>query len=104
MRINDNGFTERVATPAAPPTPPSRETEKAAGSQSATGNQPSTNTGDNLQLSGFAARLNDGLAADTSNRASKVSLVANAVSAGTFRIDTAAVSRSIVTEGLQNKR
>jgi len=103
MRINDNGFTERVATPAAPPTPPP-ETGKVAGSQSGTSNQTTTSTGDALQLSGFAARLNSGQAADTSNRADNVSRVANAVSTGTFKIDTAAVSRSIVTEALQSKR
>ena len=103
MRINDNGFTERVATPVALPAPPP-ETEKVAGSHSATSTQTTTGTGDNLQLSGFAARLNSGLAADTSNRAHNVSVVAAAVSAGTFRIDTAAVSRAIVTEGLQSKR
>ena len=103
MRINDNGFTERVATPASPPAPPP-ETGKVAGSLHSTTDQTTAGTGDNLQLSGFAARLNGGLAADTSNRANKVSLVANAVSAGTFRIDTAAVSRALVTEGLQSKR
>jgi hypothetical protein len=103
MRINDNGFTERVTTPVAPaPSPP--ETGKVADSLNSTGNQTTAGPGDNLQLSGFAARLNSGLAADNSNRAYNVSLVADALSAGTFRIDSAAVSRSIITEGLQSKR
>jgi hypothetical protein len=103
MRIYENGFTERVATPAAPAASPP-ETGKVAGSHNSTGNQTVAGTGDNLQLSGFAARLNSGLAADNSNRATKVGLVADAVNAGTFRLDTATVSRSIVTEGLQSKR
>jgi anti-sigma28 factor (negative regulator of flagellin synthesis) len=103
MRINDNGFTERVATPAAPAAPPP-ETGKVAGSNTTTGSQATAGTSDNLQLSGFAARLNSGQAADTSNRADNVSRIADAVNAGTFRIDTTAVSRSIIVEGLQSKR
>jgi len=103
MRINDNGFTERVASPATPPAPPPHESAKVAGHADSTASQTSA-TGDNLQLSGFAARLNGGLAADASNRAFQVSAVAEAVRAGTFQIDAAAVSRSIIAEGLQSKR
>jgi anti-sigma28 factor (negative regulator of flagellin synthesis) len=103
MRINDNGFTERVASPATPPAPRSPETDKVAGQATSTASQTNA-AGDNLQLSGFTARLNGGLAADTSNRAAKVSSVAAAVNAGTFQIDVAAVSRSIIAEGLQSKR
>jgi len=103
MRINDNGFTERVASPATPPAPRSPATDKVA-SQANSTESPTSATGDNLQLSGFAARLSGGLAADTSNRASNVSIVAEAVRAGTFQIDVSAVSRSIIAEGLQSKR
>jgi anti-sigma28 factor (negative regulator of flagellin synthesis) len=103
MRINDNGFTERVASPATAPAARSHETDKVAGQATSPERQTSA-AGDSLQLSGFAARLNGGLAADTSNRASKVSAVAEAVRAGTFQIDTSAVSRSIIAEGLQSKR
>jgi anti-sigma28 factor (negative regulator of flagellin synthesis) len=103
MKINDNGFTERVASPATQPAPRSHEIDKAAGQATSTEGQTSA-TGDNLQLSGFAARLNGGLAADTSNRASRVSVVADAVRSGTFQIDSSAVSRSIIAEGLQSKR
>lgn len=101
MRISDNGFTERVATPTTPPAPPP-ETSKVAGTGSSKSDQTTTGTGDNLQLSGFASRLNSGLAADTSNRALIVSKVAAAVSAGTFQIDSAAVSRSIIREALKS--
>ena len=104
MRINDNGFTERVATPATPAAPSPPDTGKVAGRGSSTSDQTTTGTGDNLQLSGFASRLNSGLAADTSNRAQTVSKVAEAVTAGTFKIDTSAVSRSIIAEGFQSKR
>jgi anti-sigma28 factor (negative regulator of flagellin synthesis) len=103
MKIQDNGFTERVATPVAPPTSPP-ETGRVVSNDIGTNNQTTTVASDNLQLSGFAARLNSGLAADTANRADNVSRIADAVNAGTFQIDTAAVTRSIVTEGLQSNR
>jgi anti-sigma28 factor (negative regulator of flagellin synthesis) len=103
MRINDNGFTERVASPATQPAPPTPESGKLAAKGASTDTQATAN-GDNLQLSGFAARLSSGLEADTSNRASNVSKVAEAVRAGTFQVDVSAVSRSIIAEGLQGKR
>jgi anti-sigma28 factor (negative regulator of flagellin synthesis) len=100
MRINENGFTEKVATPSTPP--------PAAGkvvSTTSTETSPvTTGSGDNLQLSGFAARLNSGLETDTATRAANVSRIAASVNAGAFQIDTAAVSSSIVTEGLQSRR
>ena len=100
MRVNENGFTEKVATPSTPPA----ATGKVVNKPSTETAPVATGAGDNLQLSGFAARLNSGLEADTSTRAANVSNIANSINAGKFQIDTAAVSRSLVAEGLQSKR
>jgi len=100
MRVNENGFTEKVATPSTP----SAATGKVVNKPGAETAPVATGAGDNLQLSGFTARLNSGLEADTSARAANVSNIAASLNAGKFRIDSAAVSRSIVTEGLQGKR
>jgi anti-sigma28 factor (negative regulator of flagellin synthesis) len=43
------------------------------------------------------------MGADAASRAERVSQVANAVNVGTFQIDSAAVSGSIVSEALQSK-
>jgi hypothetical protein len=98
MKVNDNGFTERVAT-AAPSAPASGST---ANGRYALVSQ-TTESGDDVQLSGFAARLNDGVNTEASNRTDHLNKVANAVNSGAFRIDTAAVSRSIVSEALQSQ-
>ncbi len=100
MRVNENGFTEKVTTPSTPPPSTGK-----VGSKPAVETAPvATGAGDNLQLSGFTARLNGGLEADTSTRAANVNRIASSVNGGKFQIDSAAVSRSIVAEGLQSKR
>jgi anti-sigma28 factor (negative regulator of flagellin synthesis) len=98
MKVNDHGFTERVAT-AATPAP----AIVSALNSSSSADAPAAANGDDLQLSGFAARLNSGMGADAASRAERVSQVANAVNVGTFQIDSAAVSGSIVSEALQSK-
>lgn len=99
MKIG-HGFTERIATP--PPPPPA--TGKVEATRLSETTQTTSATGDSLQLSGFAARLNNGLDADILNRANHVNGIASAIASGTFVIDAAAVSRSIVSEGLQSSR
>jgi anti-sigma28 factor (negative regulator of flagellin synthesis) len=96
MKVNDQGFTERIATPVSPVV----GTGSAANSRSFA-TAPETGAGDDLQLSGFAARLNGPVGAEASVRADRVGQIAKAINTGTFRVDTAAVSRSIVSEGLQ---
>lgn len=98
MKVNDHGFTEQVATP---PTPAPAIGSAANGRPSA--DAPTVAAGDDLQLSGFAARLRGGVAADASFRADRVSQVANDVNSGTFQIDNASVSSSIVSEALQSR-
>jgi|SRR5580658_9177579 flagellar biosynthesis anti-sigma factor FlgM len=98
MKVNDHGFTEQVATPATPP-----PAIGSAANSRPSAEAPATATGDDLQLSGFAARLRSGAAADASFRADRVSQVAKDVNSGTFQIDTASVSSSIVSEALQSR-
>jgi anti-sigma28 factor (negative regulator of flagellin synthesis) len=98
VKINDHGFTERVGTAA---TPASGIGSTTNGRSSA--NVQKTGTGDDLQLSGFAARLNSDLSAETANRAERVDQISKAVGNSTFQIDTSAVSRSIVSEALTSR-
>jgi hypothetical protein len=98
MRVNDHGFTEQVATPA---TPAPAIAGGVADSRISAG-APAIATGDDLQLSGFASRLRGGVSADAASRADRVSQVANAVDTGTFQIDNASVSTSIVSEALRS--
>lgn len=97
MRINDNGFTERVATPSTPTsgvgsTNPGRSLTSGSASEA----------GDNLELSGFAARLNSGSSVDASNRADRVSQLAQAVNDKSFQIDSSRVSAALISESLKS--
>lgn len=98
MKVNDHGFTEQVATPATPP-----PVIGSAANSRPSAEAPAAATGDDLQLSGFAARLRSGADADASSRTDRVSRVANDVNSGTFQIDNASVSSSIVSEALQSR-
>jgi len=100
MRVNDNGFTERVATPAAPVTGAASTGQQ--GRSTTTG--VTSETGDNLQLSGFAARLNSGSSADASNRAERVSQLAKAINDKTFQISSSVVSAALVSEAVRGTK
>jgi anti-sigma28 factor (negative regulator of flagellin synthesis) len=97
MKVNDHGFTERLGTPATTAPPKTGQT----GNSRSLAQKPETGSGDDLRLSGFAARLNSQAAVEASNRAQHVTQIATAVNTGSFRIDNAATSHSIVSEGLQ---
>jgi flagellar biosynthesis anti-sigma factor FlgM len=97
MRINDNGFTERVATPSTP-----TSGVGSANQRKSLVNGSTSDAGDNLQLSGFAARLNSGSNTDASNRADRVSQMARAVNDGTFQIDASRVSGALISEALKS--
>jgi flagellar biosynthesis anti-sigma factor FlgM len=97
MKINDNGFTERVATPSVP----GSKVESTSLGQPQK-NSSAAEAGDNLQLSGFAARLNSGLSADAASRAARVSQLAKAVSNGTFQIDSSRVASALTSEALRS--
>jgi anti-sigma28 factor (negative regulator of flagellin synthesis) len=98
MKPIDNGFTERVATSTLPATGIGSN-----GNNRADLHTSEAATGDGLQLSSFAARLNGDLSAETTNRADRVNQIAKAVNSGGFQIDAAAVSRSMVSEALQGR-
>jgi anti-sigma28 factor (negative regulator of flagellin synthesis) len=97
MRVNDNGFTERVATPqAAAPT---------AGNiaQHSSSDDSQIGASDNLQLSGFASRLDSGSSADASTRADRVSQLAKVINDKTFQINASGGSDALISEALRSK-
>jgi anti-sigma28 factor (negative regulator of flagellin synthesis) len=96
MKINDQGFTERL---------PGSQTSRShsvsnSGYGSSSSSVSSKTNSDNLQLSSLASRLQDTSAMDAS-RAARVSEIAKAVSSNTLRIDTARISSAIVSEAVQ---
>jgi anti-sigma28 factor (negative regulator of flagellin synthesis) len=96
MRVNDNSFTERVATP-----PTAAPTAGNIGQHNAS-HDSQIGAGDNLQLSGFASRLDSGSSADASIRAERVSQLAKTVNDKTFQIDASGVSDALISEALRS--
>jgi anti-sigma28 factor (negative regulator of flagellin synthesis) len=95
MKINDQGFTERL------PSQTSRSNSvSSSGYGSSSSSLSSRTNSDNLQLSSLASRLQNTSAIDAS-RAERVSEIAKAVSSNTLRIDTARTSSAIVSEAVQ---
>jgi anti-sigma28 factor (negative regulator of flagellin synthesis) len=98
MRINDQGFTERLSSS----TNRSDET-KAAGSSSSssTSKLSGGSSADNLQLSSIASHLQS-LGSNDSDRAARVSQIAKAVGNNTYQISAAKISQAVVSEAVQS--
>jgi anti-sigma28 factor (negative regulator of flagellin synthesis) len=95
MKINDQGFTERLPAQTGRTNTVS---DSAYGSYSAqAGKQTSS---DSLQLSNLASRLQNTSSADAS-RAARLNQIASAVNSNAFRIDPAQISSAIVSEAVQ---
>lgn len=97
MKISDNGFSERITTPA-PRAPFSELPGKSSGGATGTSNTGS----DTLHLSSFASRLQSSSASD-SGRSSRVASIAKAVQSNTFTVDPAQISRAMVSEAVGSK-
>jgi anti-sigma28 factor (negative regulator of flagellin synthesis) len=98
MRINDQGFTERLSSSA------NRADEtKAAGStsSSSTSKLSGGSSSDNLQLSNIASHLQS-LGGNDSDRAARVSQIAKAVGNNTYQISAAKISQALVSEAVQS--
>ena len=97
MKISEQGFTERI------PSQPNRTTSVGdsakVSSSKVAGHQASSDT---LQLSNLASRLQSASSSDA-GRAARVSQIAKAVQSKTFQIDSAQISKAMVSEAVQMK-
>ncbi len=93
MRINDQGFTERLSGQSSRTT---ASTGTTSNGTSASGRQSSS---DNLQISSLASLLQNASAAD-SDRSARVSQIAKAVSNNSFQVNPAQISGAMVSEAL----
>lgn len=103
MRINDQGFTERLPGSAGR----AEEGKQTGGSSSASSssklgssNQYGSST-DKLQLSNIASQLQS-LGQDSSSRAARVQAIAKAVNGNTYQVNTAAISHALVSESIDS--
>lgn len=97
MKINDQGFTERLS-------PQTSQTGSVNGSTNSTSVKQtglSSASSDILQLSNLAARLQSSSGSDAS-RSERLSQIAQAVRTNTFQVNAAQVSGAIVSEAIQS--
>jgi anti-sigma28 factor (negative regulator of flagellin synthesis) len=95
MKISDNGFSERIATPTTRP----QSTVQSGSCSSSSSCSGSAGSSDNFQLSNIASRLQNAYSLDSS-RASRVSQIAKAVSSNSFQIDPMQISKAMVSEAV----
>lgn len=99
MQINDQGFTERLSSPAARVGSTGDATQGTSGSSKQQGG-----SADQLQLSSIASRLQSAGTGDasSSSRASRLSQIAQLVNSGSFQIDPSKISSAMVSEAVQS--
>jgi anti-sigma28 factor (negative regulator of flagellin synthesis) len=98
MRINDQGFTERLSNSANR----SDETKAAGGTSSSASSKLSGGaSSDHLQLSSIASQLQS-LGDNGSDRAARVSQIAKAVNSNTYQVSAAKISQALVSEAIQS--
>jgi anti-sigma28 factor (negative regulator of flagellin synthesis) len=56
--------------------------------------------GDQAEFSGFLSRLSQNLQSDTAGRAQRVSQLAAAVQSGSYKVDSASLSRTLVDQAI----
>lgn len=97
MKINEQGFTERIASQA------NRTASVGDAAQNVSskisGRQASS---DSLQLSTLASRLQNASSLDAS-RTGRLTQIAKAVGSNTFQIDPAQISRAMISEAVHSK-
>lgn len=99
MRINDQGFTERLSSPAGN----RLEETNASGSDSSAAAKLSGQAGttDKLQLSNVATQLQN-LGTNDSDRTARLSQIAKAVNSNTYQVNAAKISQAMVSEAVQS--
>jgi flagellar biosynthesis anti-sigma factor FlgM len=98
MKITDNGFSERIATPA---TRTQQAAELGRNSSTNSSNR-GGNSADTLQLSSLASRLQSGSSLD-SGRSSRLSAISQAIHSGSFQADSMQISKGLVAEAVSSK-
>ncbi len=93
MKINDNHLHGTAASAQTGGIQPGQSGRSDAKSRN--GGQ-----GDRVDISSFAGQISQSLSAADSSRTAHVEAVAAAVRSGTYRVDSQALSRSIVDEAL----
>ncbi len=56
--------------------------------------------GDQVELSGFAGKISASLKADASSHADRVRSIAEAVRSGSYKVDSMAVSKALVSQAI----
>ncbi len=96
MKINEQGFTERL------PSQTSRTTSvSSTSSVESTAGGAKSSSPDNLQLSTLAARLQNSSTSDA-GRGARLAQISKAVSSNTFTINPAQISGALVSEAIQS--
>ncbi|HEX4773207.1 MAG TPA: hypothetical protein VH351_20405 [Bryobacteraceae bacterium] len=95
MKINDQGFTERLS-PQTSHSGPVGSSENAGSAKQTGGSSPS----DILQLSNLASRLQNSSSSDSA-RSARLSQIAQAVKTNTLQVNAAQISGAIVSEAIQ---
>jgi flagellar biosynthesis anti-sigma factor FlgM len=96
MKIGDNGFSERITTPNSRT---QSANEASRGSSSSTSSSRSASS-DSLQLSSFAAKLQQSTPTVDSNRASRIASITKAVQSNSFQVDPMQISRAMISEAV----
>jgi anti-sigma28 factor (negative regulator of flagellin synthesis) len=103
MRINDQGFTERLPGSAGR-AEEGKQTGGASSISSSSSKPGSVNhygATDKLQLSNIASQLQS-LGQDSSSRAAHVQEIAKAVHSKTYQVNAAAISHALVSESIDS--
>ena len=95
MKITDNGFSERIATPGART---QQTAETGRGSSSNGLSRAAGGSSDTLQLSNIASQLSSGYS--DASRASRLSSIAQAVKSNSFQVDPMQISKAMVAEAV----
>jgi len=97
MRITDQN--SQVSTTSTQPQRVGGAQATGSSSQTQSGSQISSG-GDQTEFSGFLSRLSQNLQSDTTSRAQRVSQLAAAVQSGSYKVDSAALSRTLVDQAI----
>jgi anti-sigma28 factor (negative regulator of flagellin synthesis) len=97
MKITDNGFSERIATPAGR----TQQTNESARNSSSGSASRTSGSSDTLQLSSIASKLQTNFS--DAGRSSRLSAIAQAVKSNSFQVDSMQISKAMVAEAASGR-